>query len=79
MHSQLKFKVFIITIWIHTKMKYIEKFHLVTSCVTGKLYCFCTPEQKGEPNGSPFVVIPKPPPWAVVIEPWGYCPNECPC
>ncbi|CAM3833373.1 hypothetical protein VIAE109791_04710 [Vibrio aestuarianus subsp. francensis] len=20
-------------------MKYIEKFHLVTSCVTGKLYC----------------------------------------
>ncbi|NNN49022.1 rfbP protein [Vibrio sp. 2-2(8)] len=26
-----------------------------------------------------FVVIPKPPPWAVVIEPWGYCPKECPC
>ncbi|NOI64439.1 rfbP protein [Vibrio aestuarianus] len=26
-----------------------------------------------------FIVIPKPPPWAVVIEPWGYCPNECPC
>ncbi|NNN82946.1 rfbP protein [Vibrio sp. A8-1] len=26
-----------------------------------------------------FIVIPKPPPWAVVIEPWGYCPKKCPC
>ncbi|MBF4242039.1 rfbP protein [Vibrio anguillarum] len=26
-----------------------------------------------------FVVTPKPPPWAVVIEPWGYCPQKCPC
>ncbi|WP_232472845.1 hypothetical protein [Vibrio anguillarum] len=26
-----------------------------------------------------FIVIPKPPPWAVVIEPWGYCPKECSC
>ncbi|EGR3866157.1 rfbP protein [Vibrio cholerae] len=26
-----------------------------------------------------FIVTPKPPPWAVVIEPWGYCPQKCPC
>ncbi|NNN47811.1 rfbP protein [Vibrio sp. 2-2(8)] len=26
-----------------------------------------------------FFVTPKPPPWAVVIEPWGYCPQKCPC
>ncbi|MBF4332479.1 rfbP protein [Vibrio anguillarum] len=26
-----------------------------------------------------FIVTPKPPPWAVVIEPWGYCPKKCPC
>ncbi|NNN59416.1 rfbP protein [Vibrio sp. A11] len=26
-----------------------------------------------------LIVIPKPPPWAVVIEPWGYCPKKCPC
>ncbi|EKO3655903.1 hypothetical protein M3908_002347 [Vibrio metschnikovii] len=26
-----------------------------------------------------FIVIPKPPPWAVLIEPWGYCPKKCPC
>ncbi|CAH8201185.1 hypothetical protein VAE151_560453 [Vibrio aestuarianus] len=30
-------------------------------------------------NEQALIVIPKPPPWAVVIEPWGYCPNECPC
>ncbi|WP_194586604.1 hypothetical protein [Vibrio anguillarum] len=26
-----------------------------------------------------LIVTPKPPPWAVVIEPWGYCPQKCPC
>ncbi|MDQ2193631.1 rfbP protein [Vibrio sp. B4-12] len=26
-----------------------------------------------------FIVTAKPPPWAVVIEPWGYCPQKCPC
>ncbi|MDF9401127.1 rfbP protein [Vibrio sp. 1180_3] len=26
-----------------------------------------------------FIVSSKPPPWAVVIVPWGYCPKECPC
>ncbi|NNN60043.1 rfbP protein [Vibrio sp. A11] len=34
----------------------------------------------GELSSLPvLVVIPKPPPWAVVIEPWGYCPKKCPC